>query len=108
MIADSPKVEIVYNNYTDETKKRILVCKAEGVPNEYTFFKWEHKSYYGDHIRFMPGNQNGSLYLPTESLRDSGYQDNGYYKCTVTNGIADRYGFKRQSAEVYLVVKGEV
>ncbi|CAC5381085.1 unnamed protein product [Mytilus coruscus] len=103
----SPKVDIIYTNYTEKTKQRCLVCKVKGVPEEYTFSEWEHKSYYGDHIRFMSGNQNGSLTLPTENMRDSGYQDNGYYKCTVSNGIADSDGVMRQSAEVYLVVEGK-
>lgn len=56
----------------------------------------------------MSGNQNGSLTLPTDSIRDYGYQDNGYYKCTASNGISDTNGRVRQSAEVYLVVKGIV
>lgn len=86
----------------------MLVCKAKGVPDRYTFFEWEHKSYYGDHIRFISGDQNGSLYLPRNDKRDSGYQDNGYYICTASNGIPDSYGVVRQSAEVYLVVKGKV
>lgn len=56
----------------------------------------------------MSGNQNGSLNLPNENMKESGYQDNGYYKCTVSNGIADKSGSMRQSTEVYLIVKGIV
>ncbi|VDH95664.1 Hypothetical predicted protein [Mytilus galloprovincialis] len=103
----SPRVDIIYTNYTEITKQRYLVCKVKGVPEEYTFYQWEHKSYYGDHIRFMSGNQNGSLTLPTDTIRDSGYQDNGYYKCTASNGISDTNGRVKQSAEVYLVVEGK-
>ncbi|XP_063412199.1 hemicentin-2-like [Mytilus trossulus] len=103
----SPKVDIMYTNYTENTKQRCLVCKVKGVPEKYTFYEWEHKSYYGDHIRFMSGNQTGSLTLQTDTIRDSGYQDNGYYKCTASNGIADSHGVVKQSAEVYLVVEGK-
>ncbi|CAC5399805.1 unnamed protein product [Mytilus coruscus] len=106
LVMYAPDVDIYYKNYTDETKTRLLICNATGIPSIYNFHNWEQKSDYGDHIRFLSGSKYGILYLP-DNVKDSKYQDNGYYKCTVDNKIPDIKGNIKQNAEVYLDVKGK-
>ncbi|CAC5399800.1 unnamed protein product [Mytilus coruscus] len=84
-----PDLYIQYENYTQEEEERVLTCNANGVPEKYLFYEWEHKSDHGNHIRFLIGSQDGVLHLPTYNIKQMRYQDNGYYKCTVTNGITD-------------------
>lgn len=82
-----------------------MLCNATGIPINYNFHDWEHRSDYGDHIRFLSGSRDGILYLPN-NVKENKYQDNGYYKCTVDNNIPDIHGIIKQNAEVYLDVKG--
>jgi hypothetical protein len=42
-------------------------------------------SSFGEHIRFLDGFDDGQLTLPYMNESD-GYQDNGIYVCTVSNG----------------------
>ncbi|CAC5403800.1 NCAM [Mytilus coruscus] len=106
LVMYAPGVDIQYKNYTDDTKTRRLICNATGIPSIYNFHDWEHTSDYGNHIRFLSGSNDGILYLP-DNAKDSKYQDNGYYKCTVDNKIPDINGNIKQNAQVYLDVKGK-
>lgn len=74
----------------------------------YTFYSWEHTSDFGDHIRLLSGIADGSLLLPEITDSSKQYQDNGYYMCTATNGIADSKGETNGSAYVYLSITGMI
>lgn len=84
----------------------MLTCIASGIPETYIFGKWEHKSDYGDHIRFLTGNTNGSLILPVNTVNETDYQNNGFYRCSVSNGIPDSNGLMKQYSDILLDVKG--
>lgn len=64
-----------------------LVCNASGVPNEYKFEDWEHRSELKEHIRFLNGTHDGNLII-----QDNQYQNSGIYTCNVTNGVSSRNG----------------
>ncbi|XP_071144179.1 uncharacterized protein [Mytilus edulis] len=64
-------------------------CFPDGFPDAYTFYRWEHQSEIGEHIRYINGLGNGILILQTLPQR---YQISGIYVCTVSNGIADTNG----------------
>ena len=69
------------------------------------YSKWEHMSYFGEHIRFLDGFDDGLLTLPYMNESD-GYQDNGIYVCTVSNGIPDVKGIINQTGDSFLNVEG--
>ena len=62
-------------------------------------------SYFGEHIRFRDGFDDGLLTLPYMNESD-GYQDNGIYVCTVSNGIPDVKGIINQTGDSFLNVEG--
>ncbi|XP_071150186.1 synaptogenesis protein syg-2-like [Mytilus edulis] len=103
----APDVTIVYENYTVNAKSRKLVCLPKGVPANYTFVQWQHKSEYGDHIRFLDGSEDGILLLPKSKDFNSQYYDNGVYVCTVSNGIPGVSGNSSRAASVYLSISGK-
>ncbi|CAG2198974.1 unnamed protein product [Mytilus edulis] len=100
-----PSVRIDYNNYTENENRKELLCVANGNPDTYTFSRWEHKSEYGEYIRFIDGYTNGSLVLPTTQTKS--YQDSGFYVCTVSNGVPDTHGQVNQSTDAFLSVRGK-
>ncbi|CAC5396462.1 unnamed protein product [Mytilus coruscus] len=59
-------------------------CIANGYPQSYIFYEWEHQSENGEHVRFLEGLQNGTLNLQSLSQQ---YQISGKYICRVSNGI---------------------
>ncbi|XP_063411497.1 hemicentin-1-like [Mytilus trossulus] len=103
----APDVTIVYENYTVNAKSRKLICLPKGIPTNYTFFQWQHKSEYGDHIRFLDGSQDGILLLPNIQDFNTQYYDNGAYICTVSNGIQGVSGTSNRTAAVYLSISGK-
>lgn len=85
-IVDAPAVTVVFG--FDR-----IYCSPDGVPDTYTFNRWEHQSEQGEHIRFLDGLENGTLIL--QKLPQQ-YQISGRYVCTVSNGIPDIYGRNSQ------------
>ncbi|XP_071181974.1 protein turtle homolog B-like [Mytilus edulis] len=82
-----------------------LDCIPKGLPNIYTFEPWEHTSNTGQHIRFLNGDQNGSLIL-NQTKQESILQDTGIYICSVSNGITDRNDKLRQTKHTAISCKG--
>lgn len=80
------------------------MCVPNGNPASYIFSKWEHKSEFGERIRYLNGYLNGSLVLPYRQSHS--YQDTGIYKCTVSNGIPDTHGQFNQSQDGFLAIQG--
>ena len=63
-----------------------LICSAEGVPATYTFYNWTHVA--PDNVtilRSLPGIYTSTT--TTLTLSDVNYQDTGYYRCNVSNGV---------------------
>ncbi|CAC5410627.1 unnamed protein product [Mytilus coruscus] len=96
-------VTIQYQNITKANGVRKLQSNPSGAPEMYMFYDWEHRSEYGDHIRFITGSKDGILQFPASKYP---YQDNGFYTCTASNKIPHKNGMTRQSGLVYLNVKG--
>ncbi|XP_052079647.1 uncharacterized protein LOC127717828 [Mytilus californianus] len=65
-----------------------LVCSPNGNPSRYRFDKWQHMSFFGQHIRYINGSTNGELVFPL-NFSD---QDRGIYKCKAENGILNADG----------------
>ncbi|XP_052105996.1 uncharacterized protein LOC127738697 isoform X2 [Mytilus californianus] len=72
---------------------------------EYTYGKWEHKSFLNDHIRYLNGTASGILILPLQE-KQVRYQDSGIYVCSVSNGVPDEYGKYFQKEQSYVISKG--
>ncbi|XP_052079318.1 uncharacterized protein LOC127717633 [Mytilus californianus] len=100
-----PSVMIIHDNFTINKELRILECKPDGFPNVYHFDRWEHKSFFGDHIRYLNAN-NGILILPNVKSKIERYQDSGVYLCAVNNGIPDQNGDINQQGQTSVSVKG--
>lgn len=79
-------------------------CFPDGVPDAYTFYRWEHQSEIGEHIRYINGLGNGTLILQTLPQR---YQISGIYVCTVSNDIANTNGSKFQRGFTSINYQGE-
>jgi hypothetical protein len=56
ILAEPPKVTVI--NETNHFGKTRLDCLARGIPALYNFSKWEHKSMFGEHIRYLDGFDN--------------------------------------------------
>ena len=100
---DPPVLNVAIGN--KKVGRRILICDAYGVPEQYIYSKWEHVSSFDEHIRFLDGFDNKALFLPYMNESDS-YQDNGIYLCTVNNGVADVKGSINQTGDILLNVEG--
>lgn len=101
---------IIHDTFTINKDVRILECKPDGFPNVYQFDRWEHKSFFGDHIRYLNAS-SGVLILPNHAnmlSKFERYQDSGVYVCAVNNGIPDQNGDINQQGQTSVRVKGKV
>lgn len=64
-----------------------LYCVADGIPDNYTFYDWEHKSEFNEHIRRIRGTPKGQLII-NKSQKGKENENDGVYMCTVSNGIS--------------------
>lgn len=64
-----------------------LKCNAYGNPDHYIFSEWEHRTEYGDHIRFLNDSGSGYIELKSTSREAVRLHDQGIYICSVSNGI---------------------
>jgi hypothetical protein len=101
IFAEPPKVTVI--NVTSYFGKTRLDCLARGIPALYKFSRWEHKSMFGEHIRYLDGFDNGTLLIQNKSEIKS-YQDNGLYVCHVSNGVLNSNGSVVQIGEYVLRV----
>lgn len=86
-----------------------MTCEAKGEPQTYHFNTWAHIGHDKQTvIRHLPGEhkQNGSQF--TLTLNDSfTYEDSGYYRCNVSNGIRGRSSsIHHTNTSGYFVVEG--
>ncbi|XP_052103164.1 carcinoembryonic antigen-related cell adhesion molecule 1-like [Mytilus californianus] len=68
----------------------ILHCNPEGNPKRYTFEKWYHRSEYNETIRKLKGTPEGNLIIGAPN-KTRPHENDGFYICRVSNGIADKY-----------------
>ncbi|CAC5417081.1 unnamed protein product [Mytilus coruscus] len=99
---NSPAVSITF---LDEQPVKCLRCNAHGNPADYVFSAWEHRTEYGDHIRFVNDSGGGYIELEHSSWETVRLHDQGIYICTVSNGIMSD-GKTEQMANFTLKQKG--
>ena len=66
--------------------KNTFKCIARGFPTNYTYCVWEHRSFFGEHIRYLV-SKTEELILP---YAQESYQDSGYYTCFKWNPRSER------------------
>ncbi|CAC5411923.1 unnamed protein product [Mytilus coruscus] len=103
IISYPPVINIRYRNLTEYSIKREIRCLAQGEPNTYNYFTWEHQSVFNEHIRYLDGTDDGILRLPEINVSNI-YQDTGFYICNVSNGIPDYHGNVYQLGRAYYLV----
>lgn len=84
---------------------REIQCMAKGEPDNVTYFRWEHRSIFHEHIRYLSGTNNGILRLLDVNI-SARYQTTGYYLCNVSNGIPDKNGNVVQQGRISFLSKG--
>ncbi|CAC5380200.1 unnamed protein product [Mytilus coruscus] len=82
---DNPPDVIVTSTISEQNIT--LHCVANGKPDNYTFYDWEHKSEFKEHIRCIHGTQKGQLVID-KSQKGKENENDGIYMCTVSNGIS--------------------
>lgn len=85
---------------------RDIQCVAQGEPDNVTYFRWEHRSIFNEHIRYLDATSDGILQL-LEDNESHRYQNTGIYVCNVSNGIHDYNGNVFQQGKVYLELEGK-
>ncbi|CAC5417058.1 unnamed protein product [Mytilus coruscus] len=80
----SPEINITFENIKSN---KILRCNAYGNPDDYVFSAWEHRTEYGDHIRYLNDNGNGCITLHHSPGETDINHDQGTYTCSVSNGV---------------------
>lgn len=105
MFADNPLVKNKNQFFSTGDKPRTLKCEVSGVPNIFTFNKWQHLI-NGHLVRFLDGNNDGILTLPCSNSSDIQYDDSGLYICNVTNNIRNENGQLWQTGTINVTIKG--
>ncbi|VDI58039.1 Hypothetical predicted protein [Mytilus galloprovincialis] len=91
-----PDVIVTYAVLEEST---ILSCIPDGNPDKYTFYDWEHRSDFNEHIRWFNGIRENQLIINKSQHRKSN-EDDGVYVCTVSNGVSNKKGNFRQEGQV--------
>ncbi|XP_063416830.1 cell adhesion molecule 2-like [Mytilus trossulus] len=98
-----PDVSVSNVTYEMTDPTRTINCTADGYPDTYTFYKWQHRSLYGHIIRELDGDTILTLPVVPTILR---YQDNGEYVCTVSNGIQGPDGVEKRQGAAEIIAYG--
>ncbi|KAL5019949.1 hypothetical protein ScPMuIL_002841 [Solemya velum] len=102
-----PNVSVTYNNATENAADVVITCLAAGEPQSYIFSPWTHIGSDGHTIiRQLIGQQTGgTLKLTLQSPVT--YEDSGYYRCTVNNGVVGLSSHIDQTdTSGYFIVQG--
>ncbi|CAC5358912.1 DSCAML1 [Mytilus coruscus] len=78
----------VHATFEDRGSYKQLNCLANGVPDQYIFTQWEHRSDYSDLIRYLPDNGIGKLILPNTLGKTDRHHDRGFYICQASNNVS--------------------
>lgn len=102
VFTDSPDVKIQYQIL----KQTITMdCVADGNPDNYTFYEWEHKSEFNELIRRIHGTPEGQLII-NKAQNSKENEDDGIYVCTVSNGIPNIKGKLDQKGKTSIKLIG--
>ncbi|CAG2192472.1 unnamed protein product [Mytilus edulis] len=96
-----PNVLVSNVTYEMTDPKRTINCTADGYPDTYTFYKWQHRSLHEHIIRELDGDTILTLPVVPITLR---YQDNGEYVCTVSNDIQGTDGVEKRQGAAQITV----
>ncbi|CAC5380187.1 unnamed protein product [Mytilus coruscus] len=83
-----------------------LHCVADVRPDNYTFYDWEHKLEFNEHIRRIRGTQKGELII-NKSQKGQENENDGIYMCTVSNGISNLKGKTKQEGQSVIMSQGK-
>lgn len=72
----------------EQLKNDSLFCNVTGIPNSYTFSKWEHHSIDGYHLRTLESRIPSLLTIDNKHDKPI-YTIDGRYQCNVSNGVTD-------------------
>jgi len=97
---DAPDVAVSVINTTTTNVTTDLRCKAQGVPDSYTYVTWEH-TWPGNALvlRSYPGSK-------VLHLNNMTYEYSGYYTCRVENGVRASRNPKAGVGTAYLQIEG--
>lgn len=103
--SDTPVVKNTSQIFSTGDKPRILKCEVSGVPTSFRFKKWRHLV-NGHLVRYLYGNNDGTVTLPYNNTSDIQYDDSGLYICSVTNGIRNGNRQLWQTGTVNVSIRG--
>ncbi|CAG2229364.1 unnamed protein product [Mytilus edulis] len=97
-----PDVKVTYKI----SEQRIsLHCIPNGKPENYTFYDWQHKSEFNEHIRYIHGTREGKLIIQTHQSKTTNEVD-GIYVCNVSNGVPNLDGNVSQEGQTGIKYRG--
>ena len=109
--SDPPSAVVRGENVTSLSESVSLDCLSiNGNPDNYTFSLWQHRwPVQSNILRELESTklnvENDKVTLKLENLS---FQDSGYYKCSVSNGIGTPGNSDYMAEEeVFIFIKGE-
>ena len=106
---DPPSAVVSGENVTSLVESLSVDCLTNsGNPNNYTFSPWQHRWPVQSSILRELKSTNVDNNKATLKLENLTFQDSGYYKCSVSNGIgtADNSDYRAEE-ELFILIKGE-
>lgn len=92
--------------YINSEQSIMLNCDPDGNPGNYTFYDWEHRSDFNEHIRWFYGSSESQLIISKSKNRKAN-EDDGIYVCTVSNGVSNKKGNLIQEGQIYIKSSGK-
>ncbi|VDI72571.1 Hypothetical predicted protein [Mytilus galloprovincialis] len=99
-----PTVQVTFE---DRGKYRQFNCVARGVPDQYIYKQWEHRSDYSDLIRYLPDDGSGRLILPNTTGETDRHHDRGFYICHASNNVSLNGSSSLIRGEFFLKAQGK-
>lgn len=96
---DPPDINVLLN-----VENKVVECSPNGIPPDFTFYQWQHRSEYGQLIRSLPDSP--MLKLDSTDGNIENYQLNGVYECRAENGISDANGTTVRTGKINVLLKG--
>ncbi|XP_052074573.1 neural cell adhesion molecule 1-B-like isoform X7 [Mytilus californianus] len=97
----------IHVTFEDRGSYKQLNCLANGVPDQYIFTQWEHRSDYSDLIRYLPDNGIGKLILPNTMGETDRHHDRGFYICHASNNVSLNGSNSFIRGEFFLKARGK-
>ncbi|VDI29170.1 Hypothetical predicted protein, partial [Mytilus galloprovincialis] len=93
-----PDINVLLN-----VENKVVECSPNGIPPNFTFYQWQHRSEYGQLIRSLPDSP--ILKLDSTDGNIENYQLNGVYECRAENGISDANGTTVRTGKINVLLK---